>query len=108
MIDNFEKHLQRYAKAQLELAKIEAKHELILSVSKIGIAIIFVLFLTTSFIFFSFAVAEIINEYSGKGFSGYLVIGSLYLILALILVFLVRRFKLHRKLMDYIWSIIEN
>jgi hypothetical protein len=83
-LENILAHVSGYIEAKVALIKIEVREEVSHVVSKGMVAIVIFFFAFLFVLFFSFAVANVINAYTGTVWTGYVWVAGFYGLLFLI------------------------
>lgn len=77
-LENIMAHLTGYVEAKMALIRIEVREEISHVVSKGMVAVVLFFFAFLFLLFFSLAVAHIVNEVFGNGWVGYVWVAGFY------------------------------
>ena len=86
-LENLFDSLSRFVELKLQIYELKVKEQMVIVISRIAMLTIMLLFGLIIIFFFSMALAYYFNHLLDSGFLGFVLVGSIYLTIGLLLVF---------------------
>ncbi len=107
-IDRMIDHLVGFLETRLEILKLDFKEESVRVIAKLLTAAVIVLFSTLFFIFFSVAIAIILNQALGSEYLGYVIIAGFFLLLLISVLIIKQTQWYHDKITAITDQLVED
>lgn len=106
-LDSIIENLSGYVENKLEILKIELKEDAAIIASRLILLIILCTLAIIILLFLSLTAGIVINLWLGSSYLGFLIIGTFYLLLLLLVIIFKNKFKLESKIQSYLLKIFK-